>query len=209
MRMASQKSSRSEDRSAKPPRRRRGHQRVAELLDAAAQAFAEDGYDAATMTDIAARAGAAIGSLYQFFPTKEHLAAAIHGRQLDDLDAMLDRLVDDVRGSPLPAIADRLFAGLVTFLEANPAFVVLGERRSVDPSVKKAARVRLRSRIEALTAAADPPPPPARLPALAAVMLHLIRAAAQLRADDDHTIRAAAVAELQAMLRSHLAGVGD
>ena len=40
-------------------------------------------------------------------------------------------------------------------------------------------------------------------------MLHLIRAAAQLRTDDDHTIRAAAVAELQAMLRSHLAAVGD
>ena len=54
--------------------RRRGRERVAALLAAAATVFAERGYEAATMTEVAARAGASIGSLYQFFPTKELLA---------------------------------------------------------------------------------------------------------------------------------------
>ncbi len=59
---------------ARLPKRARGKQRVAALLQAAAAVFAEKGYEAATMTEIAARAGAPIGSLYQFFPVKEALA---------------------------------------------------------------------------------------------------------------------------------------
>ena len=56
---------------AKEPKRERGKQRVAALMDAGAELFAEKGYEATTMTEIASRAGAAIGSLYQFFPSKE------------------------------------------------------------------------------------------------------------------------------------------
>ena len=62
---------------ARTPRRRRGEVRVAALLKSAAATFAEKGYEAATMTEIAARADAAIGSLYQFFPSKEAVAAAL------------------------------------------------------------------------------------------------------------------------------------
>jgi AcrR family transcriptional regulator len=63
--------------SAKEPKRERGKQRVAALIDAGAELFAEKGYEATTMTEIASRAGAAIGSLYQFFPSKEALAEAL------------------------------------------------------------------------------------------------------------------------------------
>ena len=57
---------------AKAPKRARGVQRVAELLDAGAALFADNGYETTTMTQIAKRAGASIGSLYQFFPSKEY-----------------------------------------------------------------------------------------------------------------------------------------
>ena len=66
--------------SAKEPKRERGKQRVAALIDAGAELFAEKGYEATTMTEIASRAGAAIGSLYQFFPSKEALAEALFNR---------------------------------------------------------------------------------------------------------------------------------
>ncbi len=65
---------------AREPKRERGKQRVAALLDAGAELFAEKGYEATTMTEIAQRAGAAIGSLYQFFPSKEALAEALFDR---------------------------------------------------------------------------------------------------------------------------------
>jgi AcrR family transcriptional regulator len=50
--------------------RRRKDTRPAELLDAALEVFAEKGFAAARMEDIAARAGAAKGTLYLYFPSK-------------------------------------------------------------------------------------------------------------------------------------------
>ncbi|SMF56754.1 transcriptional regulator, TetR family [Tistlia consotensis] len=210
--MASQKASGSDEKEERPvrtPQRRRGRERVAALVEAAVAVFAEQGYEAATMTEIAARAGASIGSLYQFFPTKEQLAAELHARQLAGLAEMLDALAAEARGRPLEAAVDRLFARLVTFLEAHPAFVVLSERRNIDPQAKKRARARLRGGIEALLAGTVPPVPAARRPALAALTLHMIRVAALLEADDDTSLRGPAVAELKAMLRAHLVAAGD
>ena len=79
---------------AKEPKRERGKQRVASLLDAGAALFAEKGYEATTMTEIAARAGAAIGSLYQFFPSKEVLAQALFSRYTERAMALLDDLME-------------------------------------------------------------------------------------------------------------------
>jgi AcrR family transcriptional regulator len=206
MRASSQKSRAPAERPAKAPQRGRGRKRVAALLDAGAKVFAAEGYEAATMTAIAAAAGASIGSLYQFFPTKEHLAAALHARQLEALARTLDALLAETRGAAPKIMVDRLLEALVAFLEANPAFVVLADRRSIDPAVKKQVRARLRGRLAALMAAAVPAVPARRRAPLAAVMLHLMRVAALLRADDDASIRKGALAELATMLRRHLAG---
>ena len=51
--------------------------RVASLMESAAAVIAERGFESATMAEIAARAGAQIGSLYRFFPNKEVLADAL------------------------------------------------------------------------------------------------------------------------------------
>jgi AcrR family transcriptional regulator len=68
---------------ARAPRRKRGELRVAALLEAAAAVFTARGYELATMTEIAARAQAPIGSLYQFFPNKDVLGAALMNRYLE------------------------------------------------------------------------------------------------------------------------------
>ncbi len=59
------------------PKRKRGHQRVAAIMEAGVQVFSEKGYDAATMSEIATRSGTATASLYRFFPSKESLADAL------------------------------------------------------------------------------------------------------------------------------------
>jgi AcrR family transcriptional regulator len=212
MRRSSQKSSPSSDlsgnKTAKAPQRKRGRQRVEALVAAGAAVFAEGGFEAATMTEIAARAGASIGSLYQFFPTKEQLAAEIHARLLDALAEQLGGLIAQSEGATPEAVTAQLFARLVAFLDTHPVFPVLAERRSMDPAVKKRARARLRGQIEVVLGAMAPPVPKKRRAALAAVILHLIRTAALLKADDDKAIRSAALSELQAMLRSHLSETG-
>src|ERR1700743_1695456 len=91
---------------AKAPKRERGKQRVAALLDAAASLFIEKGYDATTMTEIASRAGAAIGSLYQFFPSKEALAEALFNRFAEPAAASLARVEERAPGCSARELAD-------------------------------------------------------------------------------------------------------
>src|SRR5579859_3967630 len=75
------------------PTQDRGRQRVERILDAAAKVFTEAGFEAATTEAIAARAGASIGSLYQFFPSKQALFNAIAQRYLDKTRATFARVL--------------------------------------------------------------------------------------------------------------------
>ena len=93
---------------AREPKRARGRERVAALLDAGASLFVEKGYDRTTMTEIAERAGAAIGSLYQFFPSKQALAEALFDRFAERAAASFARVEQRARGSTPAALADLL-----------------------------------------------------------------------------------------------------
>lgn len=74
-------------------RARRKAQRPGEILEAAFDAFAERGFAATRMEDIAARAGVTKGAIYCYFETKERLFEEMvrhYGREvLADADAML------------------------------------------------------------------------------------------------------------------------
>src|SRR3712207_691996 len=109
MRMSSQKASIKTDAAVRAPRRQRGRERVAALLKAGEEVFAEKGFDAATMTEIAARANASIGSLYQFFPTKELLADALQTENGENLSRMLEGLGAEAGDLTPPDLLDRLF----------------------------------------------------------------------------------------------------
>lgn len=77
--------------------------RCASILSAATEVFAEKGYHAARVTEIAQRAGVADGTIYLYFPGKEDLLIAVfrdgigtylrhlHGR-LDGIDSEEERL---------------------------------------------------------------------------------------------------------------------
>ena len=56
-----------------PARTRRGADRRREIVDAARRAFAERGYDGASMADIAATVGIVEGAVYKHFPSKRAL----------------------------------------------------------------------------------------------------------------------------------------
>jgi AcrR family transcriptional regulator len=68
------------DRTARPkgPRwRRRKEERPAEIIAAALESFAERGFAATRLDDIAARAGVTRGTLYLYFSSKEELFKAV------------------------------------------------------------------------------------------------------------------------------------
>ena len=204
--MPSQISSEKETPTIRTPRRERGKARVAALLAAGAAVFSERGYDSATMTEVAAKAGASIGSLYQFFPTKPLLAEALHAELLTALVARLDGVRGEVAGLGAAAAMERVFAVLGDFLADHPAFGALADRRDIDKQRKKEARALLRGRLAAMLTAAAPPVPKARAEAAAVIILHLIRAAVVLLNDPDETgIREAALTEMRGMLTAYFA----
>src|SRR5580658_9785715 len=114
---------------ARAPKRQRGKQRVAELLVAGAAVFAEKGYEAATMTEIAARAGAPIGSLYQFFPSKDALADTLVQNYVALLAADLEALEARARDIDVHALVEGLFSVLRGHPRERAATMPLAEAR--------------------------------------------------------------------------------
>jgi AcrR family transcriptional regulator len=187
------------------PQRQRGHQRVASLLDAASACFVEKGYDAATMTEIAARAGASIGSLYQFFPTKEALAQALMDGYVETLQLRLKKLAASSLGWDSDQLGTQLIRVLVAFRRRHPAFVVLAESTASLPAVRgMAIREHLREELQALLARHAPHQESADLRAAAVVVLQLMKAAVALNAEPGLAGRRLALNQLQQALQLYL-----
>jgi AcrR family transcriptional regulator len=72
----------------KLPRQARAQATVTAILEATAHILAEAGYDALTTNHVAARAGVSIGSLYQYFPSKEALVGELMDRHCDRMNAL-------------------------------------------------------------------------------------------------------------------------
>src|ERR1700750_3287710 len=65
-----------------PKFRRRKTDRPGEIVHAAMEVFAEKGFAAARLDDIAGRAGVSKGALYLYFETKEDLFRAVVGQAI-------------------------------------------------------------------------------------------------------------------------------
>ncbi|MGC4118637.1 MAG: TetR/AcrR family transcriptional regulator [Myxococcales bacterium] len=68
----------------KPPVQGRSKATVEQVLAAAAQVFESHGYAAGTTNRIAQRAGVSIGTLYQYYPSKEAIAVALLERHIEE-----------------------------------------------------------------------------------------------------------------------------
>jgi len=107
-------------------RQARGERRIAELLDAAGQIFAECGYSAATTNAIAARAGVSPGTLYQYFPNKDAIADAVGELYTAELREVVDRVLMRVPdGVSLTELLDLVVDPMVDYHLDRPACVVL------------------------------------------------------------------------------------
>lgn len=78
---------------ARPVKSARADNRLSALLDAAARLFAERGYAATSMRDIAAACGMLPGSLYYHFAAKDDLLAAVYEAGVAQLNSAVARAV--------------------------------------------------------------------------------------------------------------------
>ena len=189
---------------ARAPKRARGKQRVAELLEAAAAVFAEKGYEAATMTEIAARARAPIGSLYQFFPAKEALADMLVQNFVALLAADLQEL--EARASEIDnqTLIERLFRLLRSHPHERAAALPLAEARMDERTRRTTFRHMLRKHIAAILRARAPSLPAETARDMAVVVLQMMKAASSLSDEEGLPGRAAGMRDLQALAVQYL-----
>lgn len=107
------------------PCQRRGQDRVVTLLAAAVSEFSVMGYEAATMSSIAERAKASIGSLYQFFPNKEAVARAVRTRQIKDAQEVWTRLKPQAAAGDVNGFVLHFVRLMTRFVDQHPAFLPL------------------------------------------------------------------------------------
>jgi AcrR family transcriptional regulator len=75
---------------------KRSQATVEALLDATARVLTREGYDRASTNRIAATAGVSVGSLYQYFPNKEALVAALIARHNREMLQLLRNALKEV-----------------------------------------------------------------------------------------------------------------
>jgi len=93
----------------KAPRQSRSQATVTAILDATAHILVERGFAAATTNAVAERAGVSVGSLYQYFPNKAALVAALHARHGEQMMDVIQRALTKA----MDATLDDALAGLV------------------------------------------------------------------------------------------------
>ncbi|MCX4246208.1 TetR/AcrR family transcriptional regulator [Paraliomyxa miuraensis] len=99
----------------KRPRQARSRALVEAVLDATEQVIAQEGLAQATTTRIAEVAGVSVGSLYQYFPSRRALLAAVIERRVERDEALLQARLAKLDGAS-PAATLRTGAELLVEL---------------------------------------------------------------------------------------------
>ncbi len=141
------------------PHQERAARRRAGILDAAAELIVEIGYEAVTMRNIATRAGASVGALYDYFPDKTSIAFALLNQYAGEIEAHWKPLIEHAGTLSHDEFAYLFIESMMEFLRERPAYLPVLNAPilySRDPAARKAIRVAFadafRSRNPSLTA---------------------------------------------------------
>ena len=100
----------------KKPRQRRSRVTIDSIFEAAIQVLLANGLEAVTTVQIAERAGVSVGSLYQYFPNKNALLAAVVRRHVGEV---VDSTIAACRSVHGKNIRDMCAAMMSAFVDAK------------------------------------------------------------------------------------------
>lgn len=86
--------------------------RAVEILGGVRQAFAEKGFDGASMQDLARACGMSVGNFYRYFPSKAAIVAALITRDLAEMEAQFREILRSP--DPMAALRDALTQRITT-----------------------------------------------------------------------------------------------
>ena len=145
------------------PRQDRAVRTRAALLGAAAKEFSARGYAATTAKSIAARAGVATGSFYQYFTNKDAVLRELAASRAASTLTSTVGAVEAAADTPLPSDANvrgivrallrRVVIAVIDLHRNDPGLhAVLAERRHVDPELDALTTAQERALVERVTA---------------------------------------------------------
>ncbi|MBB5366925.1 MULTISPECIES: TetR/AcrR family transcriptional regulator [unclassified Janthinobacterium] len=185
------------------PQQQRGALRMQTMLAAAAEVIGEAGYDAATMTEIAARSASSIGAVYQYFPNKDAIVRALRAQYGDEMERLWDGLIAEADQLSVLELSERIIDLMVGFATERPAYFAvlnasLNYRRDAD------ARHRLRERFGRAFQQKQPALSDEQALRLANVALQVVKSLNPLLSQADVAERAQLVAEFKLVLSGYL-----
>lgn len=89
-------------------------------MEATAQVLRDVGLEAMSTNKIAARAGVAIGSIYQYFPDKEALLDALIDDRVQRLETLAASRIESMRTRSYPEAAEAMLRATIEFCVAEP-----------------------------------------------------------------------------------------
>lgn len=150
------------------------------------------------MSEIAGRAGASIGSLYQFFPNKESLAEELRADYCRELQLRWEPLKNNAQNLNLRELVNHLINLMVGFYEDHPAFLKLLDAPL--SAGRSSARTRFREQLTDLFAARSPRMSRQKAYRLAVVTQQIMRALRVVYAEAKPAERPYFVQEFKALL---------
>ncbi|NJP20522.1 MAG: TetR/AcrR family transcriptional regulator [Hydrococcus sp. CRU_1_1] len=104
----------------KLPQQDRSRMTVEAILEATTHILTEEGYDKANTNRIAERAGISIGSLYQYFPNKESLMAALMEQHSNEIAELVESKLTNLFDAPLEIAIPELVKAVIAAHAINP-----------------------------------------------------------------------------------------
>jgi len=109
---------------ATKPRKHAAQQRsratVDALVEATARILVKEGFDKASTNRIAEKAGVSVGSLYQYYPSKEALVAAVIDRHNQEVMRVVRGALADVTSLPIEQAVRRIVAVAIEAHRVDP-----------------------------------------------------------------------------------------
>jgi AcrR family transcriptional regulator len=128
----------------RPPQQERSERTLAAILDVASSLFAEAGFEATTMTAIAARSNTSIGGLYHYFPDKNSIVLALLQQYGLAIEVELKPLITQAPGLTPQKFADIFIETMLRVVRQHPAYLALQTapvRLRRDPVSRRALRL--------------------------------------------------------------------
>ncbi len=105
------------------PTGERGKRKRDLILDTALDLLLSAGLEAINTNALAARAGIAVGSIYQYFANKEEVLAALAERYFREMGSnIMAALQRDISGLTIEEVVDQVVDPMVAFERKHPAF---------------------------------------------------------------------------------------